>query len=70
MASENGQLKKEGFCKSCTAPIYWITTVNGKNMPVNREVKVILDDMGKLIRGHESHFSTCPQGQQWRGNRG
>src|SRR5438094_7831760 len=43
----------KGTCRSCGAPIVWvISPKSGKKMPVNPDGR--------------SHFSTCPQAQEWR----
>lgn len=42
-------------CKSCEAPIFWVKTAAGKNMPVD-------------VATHESHFATCPNADTHRGN--
>lgn len=42
----------EAKCRSCGAPIWWIKTKNGKNIP--------LDYNG------DAHFSTCPHADQRR----
>jgi len=43
-------------CRSCGKEIYWVKTESGKNMPVE-----IVNDVEFV-----SHFSTCPQGNDWR----
>jgi hypothetical protein len=42
-------------CSSCSALIFWIKTRTGKNMPVD-------------VATHESHFATCPNADEHRGN--
>ena len=39
-------------CRSCEAPIWWVKTERGKNMPVNAD--------------GTSHFSSCPEANKWR----
>jgi hypothetical protein len=41
-------------CRTCGAAVIFVTTKNGKLMPVNA------DDP------ETSHFATCPQSTQWR----
>ena len=63
-------------CKSCRAEIRWIKLrPMMKNHPVDPvPVKVIvLGDVisegapvGKIVDGYTSHFSTCPQADDWR----
>lgn len=52
-------------CRSCRAPIVWMKTVAGKNMPVDPEG---IDEDDELFdpRKHTSHFSTCPQADDHR----
>ena len=45
----------ESRCSGCGMKIFWIKTVNGKNMP--------LDPDGTC------HFETCPEADQFRGGR-
>lgn len=61
-------------CRSCGAKILWGKTSEGKAIPLDVEVRVVLNGpvgnwRGKILevrRGHESHFATCPQAQVWR----
>jgi hypothetical protein len=41
-----------GQCKSCQAPLWWITTKAGKAMPLNSDGVV--------------HWATCPQSREWK----
>ena len=56
-------------CRSCGAPIVWLKTRNGKNMPVDPkeggeyDEKVVFD-----AKFHTSHFDTCPSADQHRRN--
>lgn len=44
-------------CRSCHAPILWVTTHRGKRAPINPD--------------GSAHFATCPQADAWRkGSRG
>lgn len=52
-------------CESCQAPIIWLKTVSGKNMPVDRAPGVnstMVFDGDK----HTSHFATCPNAAKHR----
>ena len=52
-------------CRSCGARIVWMMTSNNRRMPVNAETA----EHGETIYEHGrhvSHFSTCPQANQWR----
>lgn len=66
-------------CRSCGAPVLWITTEKGKRMPVNAEPadggNVIIDPtsgIGHYVPkqpgqlAHVSHFATCPESEKWR----
>lgn len=56
-------------CRSCKAPIYWVTTATGKKMPVDRggEQKVFMKDgVGHVVRVYQSHFVSCPNASQHR----
>lgn len=64
-----------GRCRSCGADVIWAKTAAGKLMPLDAEEtlgKLVyqLDAVGRMVRaegtGHESHFATCPQADQWR----
>jgi len=51
----------QGNCKSCNADVYWITAKKtGNPMIVNTKRFVILTELGEMVSGFESHFSTCP----------
>lgn len=55
-------------CRSCGAPIVWIKTQLGKNMPVDP------DDIGPEDEvfdpaEHTSHFATCDYADQHRRGR-
>lgn len=62
----------EAECRSCHATVYWITTANGKRMPVDCEVEGAYGpdtsrDSALVQDGHGvSHFATCPEGNKWR----
>jgi hypothetical protein len=62
-------------CKSCQAPIIWVKTSSGKNMPVDEkpESRFILDGRGEgntpyatMIKAYVSHFATCPNADKHR----
>lgn len=63
-----------GKCKTCQANIAWIVG-KGKPQIVNAKPKIVWvaneDEFGnlnfwELVRGYESHFSTCPNATQHR----
>ena len=43
-------------CRNCKKEIYWVKTVNGKNMPVS------IGSMNEYI----SHFADCPAANEFR----
>jgi len=53
-------------CKGCGHPIVWMKTKTGKAMPVNKMQLTILTEQGDVVKGYESHFSTCPQADFFR----
>lgn len=57
---------RPGQCRSCKAVIYWIETAAGRKMPVDCEVdgafEPRVDEAGRGV----SHFSVCPDANQWR----
>lgn len=65
-----------GTCKTCGAPILWALTASGAKMPLDERERVLLEvatdtDSHELVitrelRGHESHFATCPQAAEHR----
>jgi hypothetical protein len=61
-------------CKSCRAPIVWVTTESGKPMPLDfrseRRFVVHEDKAGKPVavstNTYVSHFATCPDAAKHR----
>lgn len=51
-------LSGAGQCRSCGAWVLWCVTTGGKRVPVN--------EPASPGAATASHFSTCPQAQQWR----
>jgi hypothetical protein len=74
-------IEKE-YCRSCTAPILWVRTVNGKYMPLNAEPdpkgNIVLDrhDVATVLGKNAvvpvgtpiymPHHATCSNAQQHR----
>lgn len=57
-------------CKSCGQPVVWFRTKNGKRMPVDARTTRPTDAEHQLdLKRHISHFSTCPQANDWRNPR-
>lgn len=70
---------KQSSCRSCQAPIIWVKTPRGKNMPLDLSetnapgtIRWIVGVDRSIRRalegepGRESHFSTCPNASQHR----
>jgi hypothetical protein len=55
-----------GTCRSCSAPIYWVKTRAGKNMPVDADTATRGDTQFDPQAGHISHYATCPQAKDHR----
>lgn len=54
-------------CSSCGAPIVWFRTRAGKKMPVDASSCEPTDAEHQLdLSRHRSHFSTCPEADNWR----
>lgn len=52
---------RRGTCQSCNAPVRWITTARGLQMPIAEATIQTID-------GEEwglSHFVDCPQARGW-----
>ncbi len=56
---------EEGRCRSCGAPVVWIYGAT-RRMICNPEVLTVVTDEGLVVKGRESHFSTCPDANKWR----
>lgn len=73
-------------CRSCNAPVRWVSTALGKRMPIDAvptDAGTIVVDAGVATvvapedlfdtrqPRYTSHFATCPQAAEWRkGKRG
>lgn len=56
-------------CKSCGAPVRWVTMASGKPMLVNvpGETRVVVvAGVGRMDRAYTSHFATCPNADDHR----
>jgi len=59
-------------CRSCKAPIMWVKTKSGKNMPIDFDKDIeYLFDGGDPVEfepelGMRSHFATCPDAHDHR----
>jgi hypothetical protein len=52
-------------CKSCRARIIYLQTNNNKRMPVDADTVDAEDEVYEQGK-HVSHFSTCPNADEWR----
>lgn len=52
-------------CKSCGMRIFW-GKLNGGNHPFDPKVLVIGTADGRIERGRESHFVSCPNAEEHR----
>lgn len=53
-------------CSTCGAPIVWLVTEKGAKMPCDPAVRMVITSEGKCIRGRESHYATCRDGDLHR----
>ena len=56
-------------CKACNAPIKWIRTERGKQMPVNAKPLWVIAALGKTIQAFVPHWATCPGAEGFRPKR-
>lgn len=57
----------ETKCKGCGKDIVYIVSAKtGKPMPVNPECVSVVTEDGVVVRGHVSHFATCPDAARFR----
>ena len=54
-------------CKSCGMRIVW-GKQNGRAHPLDPKILNVLTAEGKLVRGRESHFVSCPNAKEHRSN--
>ena len=67
-------------CRSCGAPMLWVTTAKGKAMPIDSEPcedgnvdistgRAVYVKAGETLPGiplYKSHFASCPNAKQHR----
>ncbi len=57
-------------CRGCGASILWAVTPAGKKMPLDEKAitvcEVVGDEIVRQVRGHVSHFATCPKASTFR----
>ena len=70
-------------CRSCQAPVKWVTTEAGRAMPLDAEpdpggnVEIVAGNQARVHRQtpmvggpfYMPHHATCPQGREWRKKR-
>lgn len=68
-------IPKQPTCRSCGAPIKWVKTAKGKNMPLDlksEEKRIVVvgagakGEFGYIVDTYLSHFATCPQANEHR----
>lgn len=56
-----------GNCRSCAAPIVWVTmSTTGAMNPLDPRMLNVVTDDGRVVRGRESHFGSCPHRDKHR----
>ncbi len=63
---ERVAVNQVGTCRSCGARIVWGMTEHGTAIPLDPRVITIMDEAGRMHRGRESHFASCPHGAAHR----
>ena len=65
--------RRSGACRSCKAPVTWVTTIAGKWMPFDGEpvaLRTLHDpatrDLVEVLSADDTHWRTCPQAEAWR----
>ena len=53
------------YCRSCEAPIVWMKTRQGNNIPVDPD-DIDPDDEVFDYQKHTTHFATCPNANRHR----
>ena len=64
-AEKLAKMANSGRCDSCGMRIVW-GRQNGKPHSLDPRVLVIVTDAGKVERGRESHFVSCPNASEHR----
>lgn len=62
---ENTKTLRTKTC-SCGAPIHFIRTVDGKNMPCETKCVTITTTGGYVHTGYASHWASCPNAQNFK----
>lgn len=57
---------KASDCRSCKAPIFWIKTPKGKNMPVSCDTELGQAPTAVEFGVGIAHFSNCPNADDHR----
>ena len=58
-------------CRSCGAEIIWVKMESGKAMPLDKKEIVLFRPVREgiapiQVKGHQSHFATCPNADKHR----
>lgn len=49
----------------CGRPIVWVV-LGGKPHPCDPPIRAVVTEDGKIVRGRESHYATCPNAADFR----
>lgn len=53
-------------CGACKRQIVWLTTINGKKVPTEPQLRLIITEAGEYVKGREAHFAYCPGASRFR----
>lgn len=82
--SPTSEVMRATSCQSCGAPIKWVVTEAGRNMPIDAEPSekgnlLLIDRYVRFVKTREredrdvplyiSHFATCPDARAWKRSR-
>lgn len=66
--NNGGTMPNKTQCKRCKADIMFIK-YNNRSHPIDakpKKVFVEIDGRWRFVNGHESHFATCPNADEFR----
>lgn len=49
----------------CGRPIVWVV-LGGKPHPCDPSIRAVITEEGRVVRGRESHYATCPNAADFR----
>lgn len=58
---------ERGTCQGCGTRVLWVVEASGRKMPLNDIPRLVRLDNGRWANGWESHWSTCPVADRYRG---